>query len=368
MKRLSYLFRILTLIVFLCTFRAQATDMNAQIVQVNDLTYDIQISAASSGTNLGSSTFIFTYNTSTLSYPGSPVSGTDYDFTVGSYNSSSNGYVGNTVTDNGSGTISVNIAHNFGTTGAAVGTSYSTVVRIKFTYGSTPSGTPDFTWAMSTSGSGPVTLTDVYEDDEATNYTEGTFANPGFSALPVSLLSFDANLKNNKVYLDWVTASEQNNAKFDVERSKNGVDFSQIDEIAGAGNSNVVRNYNAMDEMPLPGVSYYRLKQTDFNGTYTYSSIVAVNNTGVDALAFNSITPSLFSDHVMLDYTLTADGMLNLLITNSQGATVLQQSINGHKGNNTYSVNGLFGLKPGIYYAHLRSDNFDQYQKMVKVN
>jgi hypothetical protein len=368
MKRLSYLFRFLTFILFLSAFSARATDMNAKFVQVDDLTYDIQISASASGTNLGSSTFIFTYNTSTLSYPSSPSSSTDYDFSVGSYNSSSNGYVGNTVTDNGSGTISVNIAHNFGTTGAAVGTSYSTVVRIKFTWGASPTGTPDFTWAMSTSGSGPATLTDVFQDDEATNYTEGTFANPGFGALPVSLLSFTANLKNNKVYLDWATASEQNNAKFDVERSRNGVDFSQIDEVAGAGNSSVVRNYNAIDEAPLPGLSYYRLKQTDFNGTFTYSPVVAVNNTGTAPIVFNSVTPSLFSDHVMLDFNLVSDDRVLFIITNAQGATVAQQMIDAHRGNNTYNVNGLFGLKPGMYYAHLRSDNFDQYQKMLKVN
>jgi len=78
--------------------------------------------------------------------------------------------------------------------------------------------------------------------------------------------------------LDWRTASEINNDYFTIERSVDGVNFEIIDIINGAGNSNNILHYETIDSNPLEGVSYYRLKQTDYDGQFEYSSIVSVRN------------------------------------------------------------------------------------------
>jgi hypothetical protein len=97
------------------------------------------------------------------------------------------------------------------------------------------------------------------------------------SPLPVELLNFTATAEDEIVHLNWTTASEINNAWFEVERSADAVDFESILQQVGAGNSSLIRNYQDLDKQPLLGVSYYRLKQVDFNGDYSYSDIIPVH-------------------------------------------------------------------------------------------
>ena len=98
--------------------------------------------------------------------------------------------------------------------------------------------------------------------------------------LPVELLAFEAAVVDNKVHLQWITASEINNDYFTIERSRDGENFEKIKDIpskAEYGYSNSVLFYEAWDENPYTGTSYYRVKQTDFDGTYEYSDVVDVN-------------------------------------------------------------------------------------------
>jgi hypothetical protein len=97
------------------------------------------------------------------------------------------------------------------------------------------------------------------------------------SPLPVELLDFTALPENENVLLHWTTASEINNAWFEVERSKDAVNFETVLKQSGAGNSSLIRNYQDIDKSPFTGISYYRLKQVDFNGDFSYSEIVPVN-------------------------------------------------------------------------------------------
>ena len=94
--------------------------------------------------------------------------------------------------------------------------------------------------------------------------------------LPIALLSFDVVADNNEVALKWTTASEINNDFFTIERSADGRNFEPVGFVQGAGNSNKVLNYHKRDIQPLEGISYYRLKQTDYDGSYEYSYIVSV--------------------------------------------------------------------------------------------
>ncbi|MGV9013960.1 MAG: hypothetical protein ACOH13_15320 [Flavobacteriales bacterium] len=94
--------------------------------------------------------------------------------------------------------------------------------------------------------------------------------------LPIELLSFTALANGDRVDLAWATASEKDNDHFNVERSADAVTFEPISQVSGAGNSQGVLHYTDVDRQPLPGLSYYRLRQTDFNGTATVSPAVPV--------------------------------------------------------------------------------------------
>ena len=95
--------------------------------------------------------------------------------------------------------------------------------------------------------------------------------------LPIELLSFDALLNGNKVDLTWSTATERDNDYFTIERSKDGVNWEFVCQQSGAGYSASVLYYQDIDPSPLYGTSYYRLKQTDYNGEYTYSDLRTVH-------------------------------------------------------------------------------------------
>ncbi|MEO1435647.1 MAG: T9SS type A sorting domain-containing protein [Bacteroidota bacterium] len=95
-----------------------------------------------------------------------------------------------------------------------------------------------------------------------------------FVNLPIELVSFDVQAQDNfTTYLEWQTLTELNNDYFTVERSFDGHKFYPILQVNGAGNSQQQLTYEAIDPNPQIGVNYYRLKQTDFDGTYTYSEI-----------------------------------------------------------------------------------------------
>lgn len=97
--------------------------------------------------------------------------------------------------------------------------------------------------------------------------------------LPIELLWFDAKPEKNVVHCSWSTASEWNNAYFTVERSADGLLFEPLGLVESQGDGATVRYYRFTDEAPLPGTSFYRLRQTDHDGTFVHSVVVAVEMT-----------------------------------------------------------------------------------------
>lgn len=97
----------------------------------------------------------------------------------------------------------------------------------------------------------------------------------GQAPLPVTLINLKGGISSTGNMLSWVSENEINNAGFEVERSTDGIQFSKIGYVGSKGNSNR-KQYNYTDITDVPGTAYYRLKQVDINGTYTYSDIVLI--------------------------------------------------------------------------------------------
>ncbi len=94
--------------------------------------------------------------------------------------------------------------------------------------------------------------------------------------LPIELLNFIAYVQNNWIALEWQTASETNNDFFTLERTKDTEVWTEVIKVKGAGNSSKKLAYKTFDYSPFLGISYYRLKQTDFDGQYAYSKVVTI--------------------------------------------------------------------------------------------
>ena len=95
--------------------------------------------------------------------------------------------------------------------------------------------------------------------------------------LPISLLYFTGYLiENNNIFLEWVTLSEINNDYFTLEKSIDGFIFNELINIPGNGNTNKYINYDYIDCVPFKPITYYKLKQTDYDGQFSYSNIVGI--------------------------------------------------------------------------------------------
>lgn len=135
---------------------------------------------------------------------------------------------------------------------------------------------PCFTW----NGLNANTEYEWYmEVSDGTTTTTGpvwSFGTTFGAPLPVSLLDLKADADDQRVKIDWSTAYEKDNLLFEVERSQTGDHFTTIGSVNGQGNSSGIHTYSFNDEKPVPGISYYRLKQVDMDHKVSWSKIVSV--------------------------------------------------------------------------------------------
>ncbi|MFZ9848754.1 MAG: T9SS type A sorting domain-containing protein [Flavobacteriales bacterium] len=119
--------------------------------------------------------------------------------------------------------------------------------------------------------------------------------------LPVDLLSFDAHKVGNAVQLRWAKAYEVNNDHFSIEKSSDGINFSEIAKVNGQGNKASVTQYSFEDESEMSDVNYYRLTQVDFDGQTTVHPMMAVENTMTFASMENLVYPNPCEGIIHLD-------------------------------------------------------------------
>ncbi len=177
------------------------------------------------------------------------------------------------------------------------------------------------------------------------------------SALPVSLVDFTLALnKNNTVSLKWQTASEKDNDYFTIERSGDGKNFMPIDRVDGAGNSNVMRSYTYKDEQPLAGISYYRLKQTDFNGDSETFKVLSVKIADVKYDKPIKVYPNPFKNYFTLQFETDEDKEVSIMLYNLNGTLIRNEKIMATSGNNSYQFNPNQELKQGTYILKIADD------------
>ena len=182
--------------------------------------------------------------------------------------------------------------------------------------------------------------------------------------LPVKLMSFTAKAKENYNVLDWQTSTEVNNDYFVVESSTDMINFKEIGRVDGAGNSNNVLSYQYLDYTPFEKVIYYRLKQVDFDGVYTFSEIVAVKKTNEGEV---NIYPNPATEVLFLDIDSKEEAIYTIRYVNVLGATV-QEKLVVAEGSNTYQLAEFKQLNSGIYFVQLINENNEviKNQKIVK--
>lgn len=242
----------------------------------------------------------------------------------------------------------------FNASGARVWATYLGGISVDFAWAVT-AHPPDLFYIAGNTSSANGVATAGAHDVNLTGPDESLIAKYNYMSvvLPIELLAFGAEPESlQHVRATWTTASESNNAFFTVERAADGTDFTPIGTVEGAGNSQQAIRYTWLDTGPLPGRSYYRLRQTDFDGSSTVSAVAAVQRgTGPVALLGNPV-------HDVL--TLSLPGDMQVDVVDAAGRVVFNarlsegiQQLPAHR------------WEAGVYHVIASSGSMVSSQKVV---
>lgn len=169
------------------------------------------------------------------------------------------------------------------------------------------------------------------------------------SSLPIELVSFTGEKYSGYNQFNWITATESNNDYFTLERSSDALHWEVVGNVNGAGNSLQTLYYSFKDLTPPSNLNYYRLKQTDFDGHYTYSQIIAIDNSS-DIMSIE-IYPNPTNDIINLSINSKSDGQTTIVLTDVLGRVILVKTISYNKGSNLLQIS-LFQFEKGIYFLN----------------
>jgi hypothetical protein len=202
----------------------------------------------------------------------------------------------------------------------------------------------------------------------------GSFAGGSFSlswtgtaTLPIVLTDFygESYLDFNKLY--WMTASEMENDYWTIERSADGMSFETIAKMDGAGTSTTSKSYQYFDHSPLKGNNYYRLKQTDNDGSFNYSNVVMLKNYG-EQVAIENIYPNPTTGLINVSMYSNEGYDCSLMVSDQLGKVVLNEVYPITEGSNLLTID-LQKFEHGIYYLRFQDPHSGQIitRKIVKM-
>ncbi len=208
----------------------------------------------------------------------------------------------------------------------------------------------------------------AYNDSAVSNYSNE--AEIMITQIPVNLISFSGQVSGSKVMLSWMTATETNNKGFAVERSF-GDNWAEMSFINGHGTTSERSTYNYTDDFTnnaYQGIVEYRLKQVDFDGTYSYSRTVMINlNIKSQGYYLAQNYPNPFNPSTKIRFNIPEESRVKLSIINNLGE-VIEQLADGETPQGTYEkVWNASKFASGIYYVSLSAESEVSDQTYLKV-
>jgi hypothetical protein len=187
--------------------------------------------------------------------------------------------------------------------------------------------------------------------------------------IPVELVSFSGSPKPNGVQLDWITASEINNYGFEIQRSVDGTEFATIGFVNGVGTSTERIYYTFFDDINLlnQSVLYYRLKQVDFDGTFSYSNIINIEISIASDYSLAQNYPNPFNPTTRIEYSIPSDGFVDLSIYDVMGSKVATLVSEQKSAGSHFLMFDASLIPSGVYFYTLTSGEFTATKKMSLV-
>jgi len=195
-----------------------------------------------------------------------------------------------------------------------------------------------------------------------------------YQIIPVEMLSFSAKATSDNVLLSWATASEMNNQMFEVQRangnnSENNLDWKTIGYVEGKGTTTERSDYSFNDGSPIIGISYYRLKQIDFDGAFRILNAEMVDFNPVKEFTLEQNYPNPFNPSTTINYSIPTAAKVSLKVYNLLGSEVAVL-VDEFKEPGNYSVEFSTeklrnNVGSGVYIYTLKAGAFTQTRKMV---
>jgi hypothetical protein len=170
---------------------------------------------------------------------------------------------------------------------------------------------------------------------------------------PITCKSFSASYKNNKLKVDWIASCTNIAAYFEVERSKDGSNYTKLQKVNVRTLSEA--DYHIIDDNPLSGSSYYRLKMVDFDGKISYSKVARIK-TSLTGVSLNNIFPNPVQNKLNIEWNAATNSNAQLIVTDIMGRLISKKIIASQDGFNTHSLD-VNHLSRGQYHIQLIIEN-----------
>ena len=198
---------------------------------------------------------------------------------------------------------------------------------------------------------------DLIGNNRIINTTIDIGAYENQTVLPIELIAFRANLLRDKVRLSWMTANETNNEYFTVQHSMDGFNYQDMEDINGAGNSTSLLSYSTFHKTPKRGINYYRLMQTDFDETSSFSNIEAIE---IDNGKINTY-PNPVLDEINISLADFKQKKIVFSIFNIFGKEILHKKVKIDHEFHIVNLNEVGSFSPGTYFIKISNSTGGTY-------
>lgn len=211
---------------------------------------------------------------------------------------------------------------------------------------------------------GNILVTLTVQDNAGNQATcVATITIDGCNPLPIDLYSFTGYNNDGVNILEWITIAEYNSDYFILEKSVDGTNFEFLAQVKAAGNSTQKLYYSEIDENPVNGANYYRLKMVDQDGTFDYSETVVIDVSW--SLEISTIIPNPTLGEIDVMFTSSVDGKLVYKVYSMTGQLVRTEQISASKGMNTIHVD-MSDLARGVYNFTIENGDARVIKRVIK--
>jgi hypothetical protein len=183
--------------------------------------------------------------------------------------------------------------------------------------------------------------------------------------VPVELAGFTANSSGSDIELSWTTATETNNKGFEIERMNTSGAFEVIGFVPGFGTTTEPKSYAYTDSKPGSGKYSYRLKQIDYDGSFSYSNIIETEVSAPSSFSLEQNYPNPFNPSTTIRFSIPVETEVRLNVYNTLGQEVAE-ILSGRLKEGYHEVDFDAGsLTSGIYFYRLEADKFVDVKKMI---